>query len=288
MSSERSVSRFAPSFHSLPRPLVTAIFLLVPVNTRLRCSEVSRAWRALLADTVFWERLDFAVWRGRFSEALFVAAVAKAGGQLRELDMSAGYIRLTFEALLNAVNANSLTLQRLRLHEGVDDLSFDLVVQLCEAAPAVRELRADVCCRAHEAHALLRHEPPFGALNIRSLTLQFTRAEDDEDFFLARIADLKLHGACLISRLSLMYMCFQAALCGMLWPTQPYPCTSSICLCRIPCFARRACPALRTYCATAASLRYGCMAHIIKHCLVPSSMLKQNPCYPPLCAPTQR
>ena len=35
---------------ALPRPLAAAIFALVPVDTRLRCSEVSRAWRALLAD----------------------------------------------------------------------------------------------------------------------------------------------------------------------------------------------------------------------------------------------
>ena len=175
---------------------MTAILSLLPVKTRLRSSEVSRAWRALLADTVFWECIDFTVYDGHFSEALFVAAVAKAGGQLRQLDVSAGYIRLTFEALLNAVNTNSQTLQRLRLHEGVDDLSFELVAQLCEAAPGVRELCADVSCCAHEAHALLRREPPFGALNIHTFTLQFTRGED-EDLFLACAADLTFHGACL-------------------------------------------------------------------------------------------
>ena len=69
---------------ALPRPLALAIFALLPVDTRLRCSEVSRAWRALLADTSLWTRLDLCSTSGvRFSEALFRAAVAKAGGQLR-------------------------------------------------------------------------------------------------------------------------------------------------------------------------------------------------------------
>ena len=195
MLSSGTVSRLAP-FDSLPRPLITSILILLPVNTRLRCSEVSRAWRVLLTDTVCWERLNFSVYDGGFSEALFFAAVAKAGGQLRELDVSARHFRLTFEALLNAVNANSQALQRLRLHTGVEKLSLDLVAQLCAAAPAVRELCADVTCRAAEAHALLRREPPFGALNIRSFTVQFTRGEDDNLFFPCA-ADLTLHGACL-------------------------------------------------------------------------------------------
>ena len=38
---------------ALPRPLLLAIFALIPVDTRLRCIEVNRAWRALLADTTF-------------------------------------------------------------------------------------------------------------------------------------------------------------------------------------------------------------------------------------------
>ena len=38
-------------FSPLPRCFVSAVFLLIPVDTRLRCSEVDRAWRALLADT---------------------------------------------------------------------------------------------------------------------------------------------------------------------------------------------------------------------------------------------
>ena len=69
---------------ALPRPLMLVIFFLLPVDTRLRCSEVNRAWRTLLVDTNFWECLSLrAGGVARFSVLLFRAAVAKAGGQLR-------------------------------------------------------------------------------------------------------------------------------------------------------------------------------------------------------------
>lgn len=148
----------------------------------------------MLADTVFWERINF-VKEVRFSEALFAAAVAKAGGQLCELDLS-GWIVLSQAALLDAVNANSQTLHRLRLKNFME-WSFDHINQLCAAAPLLRELCAGVTCFAHESvRTLLRREPPFGVLYICRLTINFPRAED-ENFFLSLASDLTLHGACL-------------------------------------------------------------------------------------------
>ena len=73
----------------LPRCFVRAVLLLLPVDTRLRCSEVSRASRALLADSTFWKRIDLrSTSVARFSEALLRAALAKASGQLRALDIT--------------------------------------------------------------------------------------------------------------------------------------------------------------------------------------------------------
>ena len=71
----------------LPRCFVHAVLLLLPVDTRLRCCEVSWAWRALLADTTLWACINLRASSGvqRFSEALLRADVAKAGGQLRAL-----------------------------------------------------------------------------------------------------------------------------------------------------------------------------------------------------------
>ena len=194
-------SWFVPSIHALPRPLLTAILLLVPVNTRLRCTEVSRAWRALLADTAFWERLNFSqVTEAHFSEALFVAAFAKAGGRLRELDVCGRFeqLRLTHAALVGAVAANSNKMQRLRVCSSVDvAVPRNTVAELSAAAPGLQKLEVNVTCIHTEARALLRREPPFGALNIRGLIVVFPLLDGDEHTFLSCVADLKVHGACL-------------------------------------------------------------------------------------------
>ena len=198
-SSLVSDSRSAASFHSLPPPLMTAILLLLPVDTRLRCSEVQRAWRALLEDTVFWECITFSeLARARFRVALFVAAVAKAGGQLRELDLRGQYgPRLTHASLMEALAANSLTLRRLRMCDGYgDDMSRNVVAELCGAAPGLQTLETCVSCLSTEARALLHREPPFGALNMFGLKVRFAEGNDNT-LFLSFTADLTFHGACL-------------------------------------------------------------------------------------------
>ena len=74
----------------LPQSILRDVFLLLAVDQRLRCSEVSLAWRALLADTSFWKRLDLSSSSdvASFSVPLFRAVVAKAGGQLICLDVT--------------------------------------------------------------------------------------------------------------------------------------------------------------------------------------------------------
>ena len=76
-----------PHVLALPRPLTLAVFALLPVDARLRCCAVNRAWRALLASPTFWACVDLSISSGcvRFSVPLLRAAVAKAGGQLRAL-----------------------------------------------------------------------------------------------------------------------------------------------------------------------------------------------------------
>ena len=196
-----------PSFHSLPRPLKAIIFLLLPMDTRLRCTEVCHAWRALLADTYFWERLNFCdvdplLRQTLLNEALFVAAVAKANGQLRELDVSK-YITsiydepcLSHAASMRAVAANSKTLLRLRLCSGYCGAVPNTVAELCALAPGLQKLEASVLCLSTEARALLRREPPFGVLHLSALNLNFTDG-DEENALLSCLADIQLHGACL-------------------------------------------------------------------------------------------
>ena len=153
----------------LPRFFVRAVLLLLPVDTRLRCSEVSRAWRALLANTTFWECLDVSS-RGvaRFSEALLRVAVAKdlTGHNPQEFE-------IPNRLLLEVVAANAATLTELRLDTGRFWPS-DNIRPLLEAAPALQILETSVVTTDRNiAHATLRNEPPFQALRLRRLWMLF-------------------------------------------------------------------------------------------------------------------
>ena len=165
---------------------------MVPVDTRLRCCEVSRAWQALLADTSFWTSLKMSLDSGvaRFSLALVRAAVAKAGGQLRCLDITGQPFNadededdVTLEvATVNAGTLTELHVER-HMYWGVED-----VQALLDAAPALSLLEISVIFenRAEDyllapawrenrfpARAMLRNEPPFQALRLQKLAMDY-------------------------------------------------------------------------------------------------------------------
>ena len=171
---EASLSLNAPppflDLLALPRPLVFAIFALLPVDTRLRCSEVSRAWRALLSHKSFWENLDLSVCSGLryFSASMLRAAVAKAGGQLRALDVTGQpkLRRWDISILCTAVAANATTRTELRVFLMEKFENIHTVEVILEAAPAVKLFEASVSIEGscHSARAMLRKKPPFQAL----------------------------------------------------------------------------------------------------------------------------
>jgi len=72
--------------------LITSVFLHVPVDTRLRCREVARRWRAFLNDTRLWVELNmgkgFSSTVPRSPGLLITAASERAGGTLVRLDVS--------------------------------------------------------------------------------------------------------------------------------------------------------------------------------------------------------
>jgi hypothetical protein len=77
---------------SLPHAVAVHNFSLVPADTRLRCREVSRGWCATLDDCGAWLQLDLRPTAGLArpaTDALLHAAAARAGGQLRTLDVTA-------------------------------------------------------------------------------------------------------------------------------------------------------------------------------------------------------
>ena len=188
----------------LPHCFVRALLLLLPVDTRLRCSEVSRAWRALLADTTFWGRIDLGASSGveRFSWPLLRAAVAKAGGQLRVLDISGQGSSDHSHLLLEVVTASAATLTELRM-----DTIFYRVTEgvrpLLEAGPALQLLEASMLIRDLQvARAVLRNEPPFQALRLWRMWLYGLDATLDVVTF---GSDLRCH-----SSLEALYLQFVA------------------------------------------------------------------------------
>ena len=164
----------------LPRCFIRAVFLLLPADQRLRCVEVNRAWRALLADTSFWIFLDLSTSSGltSFSEALFRAAVAKAGGQLRALDVSGrikGYYgtnieQIPFDVLRAAVASNAASLTELRVYSPNNScLQVSDMQLLLHAAPLLQHFAVGVvlCYNMLEASAMLRNKAPFGARRLQ-------------------------------------------------------------------------------------------------------------------------
>lgn len=159
---------------SLPRGVAEAILLLVPVPQRLRCREVSRSWRALLAQPRLWRALDFsaaavaegviAPTRGQafLSRAsaqtdgfgMVQAASAAAGGTAEVLDLTGCRPWLHFLWFVDRlVEKHRRTLRVLRLpaNDGCcGGAAFSVrpeqLRRWLEAAPVLAEIAADVVC----------------------------------------------------------------------------------------------------------------------------------------------
>jgi hypothetical protein len=99
-------------FAGLPHALFLLILALLPVDTRLRCAEVCRGWRAALAERSLWLRLALSPESGvarRVTDALLRAAAARAGGGLLSLAV-VDCPAITRDALLAVATANAATL----------------------------------------------------------------------------------------------------------------------------------------------------------------------------------
>ncbi len=160
----------------LPHGLAVAVFSRLLVRERLRCREVSRAWRTWLDDPALWRRLDLRPEDGTAcAPLLLVAAAARAGRQLEALRLTCGGPwdppSIALHAAVCAVLAgNRNSLQELRLDQPATlpgGLAAPLhrrpgLEALLRAAPQLRLLEADVACAdAEEARLMLRNEAPL-------------------------------------------------------------------------------------------------------------------------------
>jgi len=157
----------------LPLPVLHAVLSLLPVDARLRCAEVCRAWRAALADRALWTALDFSGC-AVLTDALLTAAAARAGGQLRSLTLreNCENDELWRRALLPVVMANANTLRELRGVE-YDDTGRQYLFPVLQNAPQLRVLEADMSLsEPFAAIAFLSNQAPYGPLRMRRLTIR--------------------------------------------------------------------------------------------------------------------
>jgi hypothetical protein len=214
--STRSTSLTAPSeitLVMLPIAVIQRIFLMLNLPTRLRCFEVCRAWRAVLADTSLGTHLDLTAesdaHRGEYEarwpfpgtqpDALLRCAAARAGGTLASLRVELGHVSQV--ALLHVLTTNAGALRELHTSYGYKEVGLSLgqAEALLQAAPGLRTFVADLGERYtleyRAALRALRNEAPFGPLRIRRLDVLFglgTEAPDVVAFAADRAAHASL------------------------------------------------------------------------------------------------
>ena len=177
----------AHAFPQLPLDFVLAVFAQLPADQRLRCAEVSRAWRATVALPELWRRLDLSPASGVAqppTPALLHAAVARAGSALTMLDVSCR--ELYAEAVCVALRAAGAVTE---LRTGGSFWSAADVETVTAATPQLREFHADVSCRNADAAFFL--EPP-AALRVRALRV-YCRAEPLPPALSRALQDGRLH-----------------------------------------------------------------------------------------------
>jgi hypothetical protein len=158
---------------ALPHAVLARVFACLPIDARLRASEVCRGWRHVVTtERSLWTALDLSDTSGvthEVTDALLHAAAAKAGSALRSLDVSR-YDWLSYDALLAVVTANA-ALRELRAEQTfpADGVTCVQAEALICAAPQLRELFSDVDCDAEDAARVLRSEGAFQALRICEL-----------------------------------------------------------------------------------------------------------------------
>jgi hypothetical protein len=203
----------ATTIASLPRALLARVLARVPVDTRLRCCEVSVGWNDFLAtERSLWTALDLSLGcdvTHTLTNALLRAVACKAGGVVRSLDVS--HREISFAALLEAVTFNAGSLQELRLecrfdeNWCFDDVTWSQVQALLRAAPRLQRLFTNVSCSLDEAPHVLANERASQPLRILKLSVTSPREDNGDDAaaraFAASLAayasplpEVRLHG----------------------------------------------------------------------------------------------
>jgi hypothetical protein len=179
----------ATTVAALPRALLAKVLARLPVDARLRCSEVCRDWRHVLTtEHSLWTALDLSESSGvmhAVTDALLRAAAAKAGGALTALNLTGCYARcyVSYAALLEVVACSSASLSELRMARAlcIDQCTCANVAALLCAAPRLALMLADAHCDTLDATRMLRCEGVFQPLRVGKLHVADDAAADAAD-----------------------------------------------------------------------------------------------------------
>ena len=146
---------FGAALAALPIAVLRVVLLQLPLDDRLRCAEVCRAWRAMLEERSLWMHLDVAS-AARPCDGLLRAAARRALRNVRSVDVSGALQpagRVSIEALC-ALAAQQPMLEVVRALGC--ELDVATLRRLQHAVPRLAELHADVAASAEEALGLVR------------------------------------------------------------------------------------------------------------------------------------
>ena len=167
-------------FETLPLPLFQQILLALPVDARARAAAVCREWRAVLTDYELWQVLDFfeldTLLHERVTPEAVLAAAARADGQLLVLNVA--FNNGLSRAVEDIVLANAASLCDIDV--SYTDVDIEVFPRLLAAAPDLEDLRADLLGFASELVPMLRNEPPYQVLRVRSARLGLGLVSDEE------------------------------------------------------------------------------------------------------------
>jgi hypothetical protein len=169
------------AFPQLPLAVELRIFSLVPADSRLRCAEVARGWRATVAQPALWSRVDLSAESGvaqPASAGLLQAAVARAGGALTVLDVSGS--RVGVEDLCTALRAaGSVEEVHAAIKGGRASVTKSLTTMstYLAAAPRLRDLFCDLSLDMNEVSTFVAANEEFALLRVQMLTLVFLQGD---------------------------------------------------------------------------------------------------------------
>jgi hypothetical protein len=153
----------------------------VPVDTRLRCCEVSAGWCDFLAtERSLWTALDVSPSSGvthAVTDALLRCAAAKAGGALTALDVS-GCEQLSHAALLDVLNDNADSLLELRMDKVYTSLNAAGAEVLLSTATRLQRLVSELDDDMPGVLRVLSGERVFEPLRLTELCVYAVGAAD--------------------------------------------------------------------------------------------------------------